>query len=133
MRVLIWVMSLVCVGLSCRLCAAEVSRASIYYYSWDVQTVVSLSVDDVRGEPYIRIEIIDATEAAQFARWLKARPFSKVSKKHSNDVRLVVDLVMSDGVVETLYATKFEIYANDGKTSSPLDDDFKGRFRLWRK
>lgn len=110
--------------------AQELSRATVYFYDWHSAVIAALKVDDVRVKYHTRIEIFDPVEATRFGGWIRERKFEPSPKSKTIDVRLVVDLYDTKGGVQTYFADKFRIYAENGTTSTPIDDAFREKFRI---
>jgi hypothetical protein len=91
-----------------------------------------LTADYVRKKCYTHIEILDAEEASAFSRDISSKKFEAFPGSELPDVRLVIDILASDGSTRTYIASKFRIYAPNGESSAEIDAKFRSKFRFGR-
>lgn len=114
-------------------------RAEIYYFEWDIETLVGLTPESVRSQPTIKTIIqspiapLAKAEVAALRRWLRIeemKPTHANKKSNAEDARLVIDFYRSDGSRVTYYASRFNLISEDHKIKRPIDDAFREKFRF---
>jgi hypothetical protein len=110
--------------------ASEVERVTIYYYDRNVDTRSALTVGGVREIFHVRVEIMDRTEAQKLRDRLFAVSMVDSDAAQVVDVRVVIDLHLSNGKISTFYASQFRLYASGGTKSAPIDHAFKRKFQF---
>ena len=110
------------------------AKVEVYYYDWEIPVRSDLSIDDVRKNYFIKTIIQDEYTISQFVNTLRIDELSPVHSNFKNvDVRLVIDLIKTDGSMETYIASRFYLYSSDLQREMKIDDEFRDRFRLNKK
>ncbi|MGB5486369.1 MAG: hypothetical protein WBN06_03180 [Lysobacterales bacterium] len=113
--------------------AENYCQATIYYFDWDTRTRARLSIDDVREKYSTKIHIQETTEITQFIESLPLEHMKTVEKpinSSSVDVRLVIDLLQCNGIVDSYYANRFNLNNLDGTKMVHIDEGFRNSFRI---
>ena len=121
---------LILLGVSRIAFGQDANRVSVWYVDWDMYTRSALTAEHIRKRYYTHIEIVDGDEARGFAHELASMPFEPSEKSEHADLRLVIDVMTTDGNIRTYVASKFRIYAPNGESSAKIDERFRSRFRF---
>ena len=106
-------------------------RAEIYYVNWNIRTRIPLSIDSIRRNYDIKTIIQDQYEINKFVKSLPLDELSPVQIPVDHvDARLVIDLIESDGSMETYVASYFTLYSSDLQRELEINEEFRARFRL---
>lgn len=107
---------------------SEYSQVIIYYYDWDVRTRSALTIADVRSQYFLKTEISHLNYIHTFIETLPE--LNGVMPNSSSDVRLVIDLLMTDGRKLTYFASRFDLCLEGSAKCVAIDESFRSKFRF---
>lgn len=106
-------------------------RGEIYLYSWHARTRSRMTIDGVRENKTVKIEISDESATSDFVESLHLdRLEPSPVLVDDTEPRLVIDLYRRDGSVESYFADNWHLYEATGKKRMKINADFKHRFEF---
>ena len=107
---------------------AQVTATTLYFVAWDTEYRVDMTPERLRQHPDVRVDIFQPEARTALLNLLEPDPndFSSADEP-LRDVRLVVDMTMSDGKVRTFLGNRFGVADPQNGAVRRVDGDFRRR------
>jgi hypothetical protein len=105
----------------------DINSITIYYTPWHTNTNHSLSIEDIRSHPDYSFSVFGPWNIEGLFKHLPLEKM-KPTTVATGDVRLVMDIKLSNGNSISFHATKFYFYSNDNKFCWQLTPEIKDLF-----